>query len=211
VQRALLCAASEYFRSALLGSFAEAEDKTLRLPGCDTTVFELMLYWLCMRGLPDISDQLLLLSDEDKDRDNTEETIGKAQASLVRLWHIAGMYLMPALQNFVMVCFLDMLGSHQIELLAMETAFEMGSAECILRKMLLGEFVDEHVRSAPIGRRSRGLHGRARERLTAFGTIPDFLASFADEVTKDDGKVYRACAEYDDDEEYIREWGGPNT
>lgn len=136
VQRALLCGASEYFRSALLGEFTEAKDKKLRLPGCSSVIFELLLYWICKNALPKSTHPGCCKGDE-------AVSCGDRQATLVRLWHTAGMYLMPGLQNAIMRYLFEILDWCWVHPLAMEIAFEMGSGDCPMRSMLLDRFLDD--------------------------------------------------------------------
>lgn len=137
VQRAVLCNASEYFRAALLGRFAEARDKKLRLPGCESALFEILLYWICNRELPDLAPETDLLPWGVEKIEESYLTLAGIQEELVRAWHLADMYLMPALQNEIMDRLLDILENCQITALAMSAAFALGSPECILQEMLL--------------------------------------------------------------------------
>ncbi|KAK3712131.1 hypothetical protein LTR37_009222 [Vermiconidia calcicola] len=94
VQRALLCAVSDYFRKALQGPFAEGKTKTLRLPGCSESIFELILYWLCHQALP------LEIENEASPRNPTDASPN--QRKLIELWCLAVSYLMEKLQNAAM-------------------------------------------------------------------------------------------------------------
>lgn len=172
VQRALLCNASEYFRAALQGQFAESQTKKLRLPGCDTRSFELLLYWICNKQLPGSLSRRHSLKWDDENYDESERATEHLQGSLARLWYTAGMYLMPALQNKVMDCLLDIFGHLKVRASALEIAFDAGSPDCLLRSMLLQEFVDAWKRfPSPFLRPS----------MTAkLAKIPGFFATFAD-------------------------------
>lgn len=55
VSKALLCKTSDYFKKALDGGFREAGTRQLRLPGCDKHTFNMFLYYLLKRELPDES------------------------------------------------------------------------------------------------------------------------------------------------------------
>lgn len=172
MQRALHCSASDYFRSALLGSFSEAKDKKLRLPGCDTAVFELFLYWICNKTLPNFETQTTGLSWDDEDYAASEEFASKIQALLARLWYVAGMYLLPVLQNDTMNRLLDVMQNVQVEPTAMEIAFDIGPPDCLLRKMLLEEFVWDWVNHP-------GTPFRRPQAMAEFAKIPGFFAAFA--------------------------------
>lgn len=89
VQKAVLCTASSYFTKAFDGSFSESKERTLKLPGCNSTTFELFLYRLCHQKLPE------KMYDDDFE---TCEPCG-VQPALVQLWYFADAYLMPKLQN----------------------------------------------------------------------------------------------------------------
>ncbi|KAK5166591.1 uncharacterized protein LTR77_008134 [Saxophila tyrrhenica] len=95
VQKAILCAASPYFLKALDGGFSESSKLSLTLPGCDTGTFEVFLYWLCHRKVP-----------EEVSNPPAEDVIPDAKVSqLFRLWTFDDAYLMPRLQNEAMHCF----------------------------------------------------------------------------------------------------------
>jgi hypothetical protein len=49
---AMLCLASPYFGKALDGPFYEAESRKINLPGCDSDIFQLFLFWLVHDGKP---------------------------------------------------------------------------------------------------------------------------------------------------------------
>lgn len=89
VQSALLCHASDYFVKACQGPFKEAEERTLRIPGCDADVFKFFLYWLCERELPSFWAE----------HDISEEPACRWAKLLMRLCVFADACLVTTLEN----------------------------------------------------------------------------------------------------------------
>lgn len=159
VQKALLCTASDYFTGPLNSSFKESTSRTLRLPGCDITTFQLFLDWLCHRQLPNFDEYT-------PDMEFTE----KEQGALVRLWSFAEEHLMPKLQNAAMKELLATLESFHLMPGAVRVAFDTTSSDSIMRRMV----VEEAVCDYELGRKAH------REEMDEFGAIPGFMLSFVE-------------------------------
>ena len=98
VEKALLCRASPYFTAALEGSFKEAREGVLTLPGCDRKTLELFLTWTLHHYIP---EHLITMPDglyQEQDHFKASEL----QVILVRLWCFANSVIMPALQDTTM-------------------------------------------------------------------------------------------------------------
>lgn len=177
MKRSLLCDASDFFRSVLRGTVKKEKQRKLRLPDCDTDVFELLLYWICNKRLPDLESQVDLLSWEDEARDESTHAVGVVQETSVRLWYAAGRYLLPVLQDEIMLSLMSILENMTIDPIAMRTAFEKdpdGESRSAMFRMLLDQF-------------SRSFSGmstddKGKKWLDEFGEIHGFLAEFASMV-----------------------------
>lgn len=80
----LLCFYSDYSRTAFNGSFKEAAERKLELPGVETSLFEEFQIWLYTRGLQGPTDDC------------------QQFAFLVNVWVLGGQHQIPLLQNQVM-------------------------------------------------------------------------------------------------------------
>jgi len=99
VQTALLFSTSDYFVKASSSSFIEANQRILTLPGCDVGTFELLLYWMGLRTLPDITGTISQLNRGSPER---YKLATEQQLRLVRLWILADTIFIPRLQNAAM-------------------------------------------------------------------------------------------------------------
>lgn len=140
VQKALLCSASSYFATALSGSFKEAAENQLRLPGCDQETLEFFLYWLCHQRLP---AQLVSITDADKSDYASKRA--KAQAPLVRLWCFADMILMPALQDDAMLRLIDCFHESRVHAHAVAASVELATSDSLIHKAIMDELARDMV------------------------------------------------------------------
>lgn len=131
VQRALLCSLSDYFTTALGGSFKEGRDNTLRLPGCDTETFKMFLYWACNRSLPEAPEP-------GKGTTPANQTF---QFIMVKVWCFADAILLPQLQNDAMKALLDGLRYARVPVEAIRFTFENSANDSVLRKAILEEVI----------------------------------------------------------------------
>jgi hypothetical protein len=201
VQRAMLCTASEYFRKAVGGSFAEADTKTLRLPGCTTASFELILYWLCHSSLPETLYEVKQVA--------TTERVGvahAAQAKLVDLWIQCDMLLLPGLQNEAAGKLQELTLECELGAEATRTAFVNTSMQSPLRRLLIASFIHEQL-PYPQGEKLEDDHGA----LTELGSIPGFLAALLKTLCSCRNALCqgRACADNDHTEPDIDEFMVP--
>ncbi len=98
--KALLLNASSYFRSALQSGFQESSEHKLRLPGCETEVFKVFLYWLGNRSIPVLADDF-----HAHDGEEWYEVAEKHSMLLIKVWVFADACLLPNLQNLVVRAF----------------------------------------------------------------------------------------------------------
>ena len=161
MQKALLCTTLEYFVKALKGNFKEAEDRTLRLPGCDKETLELFLYWACNKALPDFQ------ADIGHEPGNTRKDLVHAnQLRLAKLWILGDACLLSRLQNDAMRSLGSMLGSANVSVEAIRYAFAESAEGSMLRKALAHELALDYIND-------RYLAGEAEN----IGAIPGVFAA----------------------------------
>ncbi|KJX98412.1 hypothetical protein TI39_contig412g00011 [Zymoseptoria brevis] len=172
VQRATLCETSQYFTNALRGGFAESRSKELRIPGCTTDSFKLILYYLCYADLPDLISDLDIDEGEEEEDENTPSApkASSLPTILINSWVTCDMLLMVHLQNFAMQKFRGILKVARISVAATSLAFATLPPESPIRRAILRQA------SRDFFRESRGY--QSRQDLDAFGQIPGFLPDF---------------------------------
>lgn len=156
VQEVLLCNLSSYFSAALKGSFKERRTKTLVLPGCTTTTFKHLLFWIINRKIA-----VLPVSPDDT---------SDAQVQLVHLWAAGQMYLLSKLQIDIMDCLLHMFKMSPPRAAGISMAFELTSEDSIWRELFLFE----------LAARSKGLSEYSEEEMDKIGSIPGFTKAYVE-------------------------------
>ncbi|KAK4539369.1 hypothetical protein LTR36_010999 [Oleoguttula mirabilis] len=166
VQKALLCNTSDYFKRALDGGFKEGSDRTLRLPGCDQETFEVVLYWITSKTLPDFAAEL---DNEDTTFDARHEMSSVRQTLLVRTWAFGDAYLMPKLQNMAMRSLLAVFKHNRAHPEALREAFATTGAESTIRKACIMEAASDIYEEA-----------YTNEEKDRLGATPGFLSALLD-------------------------------
>lgn len=164
MQKAVLCGASEYFSKALQPSFREGQENVLHLPGCNKDVFELFLYWLCHRTLPnlyEIVEEVDLCSSEQK------QFYNKQTERLIVLWAFSDASLMPKLQNETMRRLQKLLSHNTVGVEAVWLAFELTATGSVLRDVVVKETSLDIADNA-----------YNKEELSMLGAIQGFLHGF---------------------------------
>lgn len=135
VQKALLCSVSPYFTSALQGSFREAGDRTLRLPGCEEETFQLVLYWISHRRFPNF---VLPVARLGRTSETDDTFVRNLQVLCVKTWLFGDAYLMPKLQNEAMRGLTQIFTRHYyVQIEAIRLAFEGTASGTVLRAAIL--------------------------------------------------------------------------
>ena len=156
IPKSTLCAASKYFIGALDGSFSEAIERRITLPGCDLDTARVFIYWLKEHKLPDfaqvVHDQLTwdfggegqgVKSEYESGTDAVEQTC----IQLVHVWMLGDQLLMPVLQNAAMEEILDVLRIHNdvgavgMELESLKQAYCSAPAHSCLSKLFVAQAI----------------------------------------------------------------------
>jgi hypothetical protein len=150
LQKAQLIGVSSYFSAALEGTFKESIERVLKLPGCEKDAFELLLYWLCHRELPDLVDYTFDGNSPDSEEEVSEEEpertrAAQVQVALVRLWCFADAILTPQLQNVAMKSLLNCFEQARVTVEGLRTTFSLTSYDSLLRKAMLDEFTADYA------------------------------------------------------------------
>lgn len=167
VQKALLCKTSRYFEAALEeGKFKEGQEKKLKLPGCSTKAFELLLYWICESSLPDPFEDI----GEDPLPSGTarDGSSDAAQLQLVQLWAVADRLLLLKLQNDIVRQLLRIFEEFSIATATVQTAFEENPAESAIAKFILQQFAHDSCDSKKYSSAEMGPLGAAPGFFHAF-------------------------------------------
>ncbi|SMR59576.1 unnamed protein product [Zymoseptoria tritici ST99CH_3D1] len=159
VQRATLCQSSEYFRKALRGDFQEASNNKLKIPGCTSESFRLILYWICNSNLPDWTTAL---------KQNKMDAHSR-QLCLAKLWLTSDMLLMVRLQNETMRKLRSITNIYTISHEAMSCAFDSAPHDSPILQVLLQDASRDFFSAT-------GTY--TSEEMDAFGSIPGFLQAF---------------------------------
>lgn len=181
----------------LLASAGRSDEKLL-LPGCNTKSFELLLYWMFKKELPDLTwaEEAASSGEEDEEEDthDCQLSCGEPQVALVRLWHSAGIYAMPELQNAAMNRLLDLLFGCFVAQKAIQAAYDIGAPGCYLQDVLVQEFVLDYT--------DRPEDNHDETEMNNFARIPGFFSNFAAVMRKDvqarDRREARESASTDD-------------
>ena len=83
---------------ALQGHFKEATEKNLRLPGCDSEVFKVFLYWMWRNEAPAFAQEVDALDNPTP----RQVAVDNREMLLIRAWMFGDGYLIPKFQNEVM-------------------------------------------------------------------------------------------------------------
>ncbi|SMR56727.1 unnamed protein product [Zymoseptoria tritici ST99CH_1E4] len=167
VQSAILCNASDYFRKALHGGFKETSSKKLRLPGCTTESFQLILYWICNGDLPDFGP--------DQKKESADVAAGippmtdPIQVVLTKLWLCGDMLLMARLQNATMKRLRAIMENTIINAEALRLAFEFAALDSPLRRAFMGQVREDFFENTAY---------YSSAEMDRFGQIPGFLEAF---------------------------------
>ncbi|SMY26662.1 unnamed protein product [Zymoseptoria tritici ST99CH_1A5] len=144
VSKAMLCHASPYFVKALSGSFKQARERTLRLPGCDEDTFKLFIGYLANNRLPDYT-AAYEASMSPGDETATDKLHTSFQDQLINLWSLADAYLMPSLQNKAMRQFLQLTAGGTILAGTASLAYEKTADGSVMRQAVVGECVNDYA------------------------------------------------------------------
>lgn len=188
VQRALLCGASDYFQKALTGQFNETNGRTLKLPGCDEDTFELVLYWLVHKMLP---ESVKSINTSDVDVETKHQLVSTRQELFIKAWRFGQACLMPKLQNQAMTSLLAILEPWYVRPKAIEVAIDTTGIDSVLSVMLLDEAVWDLYDGA-----------YSSEEMDIFGAIPGFLAALV-ERTEQCGERNRTQATRQDHQQFM--------
>ncbi|KAK5110163.1 hypothetical protein LTR85_001545 [Meristemomyces frigidus] len=163
VQKALLCSTSEYFKKALNGRFKESGDRTLKLLGCEEETFQLVLYWLVHRTLPDAAEETDTAS---LDYEKRYQLSSNRQVLLIKVWSFGDACLITKLQNEAMRSLLNPLRLYSVSPVALREAFATTSVSSVLREVLMTEIVPDLYDV-----------DYDEEEMAALGAIPGFLGA----------------------------------
>ncbi|KAH9222241.1 hypothetical protein DL95DRAFT_402216 [Leptodontidium sp. 2 PMI_412] len=99
VHKSLACAASPFFKAAFESNMLEGTTQTMRLDDVEAEVFRVLVHYLYFRELDDSSFIIL--------EDATGEACDFDFLLLAKLWKLGERFLMPALQNEVVIELLE--------------------------------------------------------------------------------------------------------
>ncbi|KAK3707319.1 hypothetical protein LTR37_012163 [Vermiconidia calcicola] len=140
VQKALLCSVSDYFKKALQPTFKEGKEETLRLPVCNEATFEVFLYWLCHRALPEeLENEDYNPGPQRGEGDQVLRHVSHNQRRLVRLWCLADSYLMPKLQNDCMKSLLINFDRNYVGVEVVRLAAEVAASESMISNVVMSQ------------------------------------------------------------------------
>ena len=172
LQKAQLIGVSSYFSAALEGTFKESTERVMKLPGCEKDAFELFLYSLCYRKLPNLADYI----DHKDDDAVIDSRASQVQVALVQLWCFADAILTPDLQNIVMKSLLQFFAVTRITTEGLRVAFSLTSKDSLLRKAMLDEFLSDYAAEKRFPS-SSNLY--TEEEKDSFARIPGLMSELA--------------------------------
>lgn len=164
VSKALLCNASSYFIKAPEGKFAEAQTRSLKLPGCSSKNFRAFLHYILHKSLPKIE---ITSSDQ---FDTLDVALWhRMKNDMVRVYAFADTILMPAFAKEALDCLLRMINDTYIHIDTVELIYELSAERLLLRETAVAEMLwtDYCV-------------GYGREEMDRFSALPGFFHDFAD-------------------------------
>ena len=144
----------------------------MKLPGCEKDAFELFLYWLCYRKLPNLADYI----DHKDDDAVIDSRASQVQVALVQLWCFADAILTPDLQNIVMKSLLQFFAVTRITTEGLRVATSLTSKDSLLRKAMLDEFLSDYVAEKRFPS-SSNLY--TEEEKDSFARIPGLMSELA--------------------------------
>jgi len=179
MQKAMLCNLSTYFVKALDGDFEKSAARTLKLPGCDSDIFQLFLYWTCNRTLP--------IGECTQKIPNTEASATRHREEcvyLVRLWAFEDACLMPELQNAAMKALLNEMYTHRVPVEAVREAFATTAHGLLIREATMKEAFRACIEYED---------GYDTEEKEVLDTIPGLFKGFTDELISCCGPTSYQC------------------
>jgi hypothetical protein len=165
LQKAILCKTSDYFRKALCGEFQESSTKKLRISGCTTNAFQLIIYWICNGNLPSLAEDM----EKEPTYDLRSVMAASLQLRLTQLWLAGDMLLMTEMQNYAMTQLRSLILEYPLSPDALGLAFETVPPESPLCRALIHQAGQDFLRYP---------HTYSSDDFAAFGRIPGFFAAF---------------------------------
>lgn len=163
----MLCDSSDYFTKALDGTFSESSTRELRLPGCDKETFQLFLFYLSQKSLPNISPN----TDNDDDFD--------AGVVYARVWVFADYLVIPKLQDAAL-CQVMRILQKENSISLTEYAYDNSVEGSPLRRVVVAEAVNDLVDEF----KYRGSDDE-RKRFERLAAIPGYFLDFAHRLKED--------------------------
>ena len=171
-----MCATSENYVKALHGSFKEAENRMLRLPGCNQETFEHFLYWACNNNLPNFEaevDAEIDAATNDEEKVTAAVTARGYQLRLAKLWTFGNAYVLPKLQNVATRALGSIFPFSKTAPEAIRHAFAKSAEDSVLRKAFARETASDCLCKRFLA-----------EEMEIIGAIPGVFAAIMDVVVK---------------------------
>jgi len=181
-----LCATSENYVKALHGSFKEAENRMLRLPGCNQETFEHFLYWACNNNLPNFEaevDAEIDAATNDEEEVTAAVTARRYQLRLAKLWTFGDAYVLPKLQNVAMRALGSIFPFSKTAPEAIRHAFAESAEGSVLREALARETASDYLCKRFLA-----------EEVEMIGAVPSVFAAIMDVIVKCQGVHPAKCA-----------------
>jgi len=161
VPKALLCAASDYFVTALKQeTFSEGNTRDLCLPGCDDETLAYFLHWLTYRTLPSQRSHV----NEHKSSQDCQH----CHSAMIKLWAFGDAYFLPKVQSLAMSWLTRLCTEIPMPATDAKMAFELTAVDSKLRT-LVTRFMAYYVATGD---------WEDSETLNIAGSVPGFFQYF---------------------------------